>query len=197
MVYIKEIEEDLKKILTKERFSHTLGVKKCAVELAEMYGADKNKAELAGLLHDCAKCLKTEDLKKYIKEKIKDIQENELKNYKTLHAPVGACLACEKYKIDDPEIISAIRWHTLGRVNMALLEKIVFLADKIEENTRDLKYRKEILEILNENKGEKGLNLALLRCFKETIKSLVDRNLYICQTTIDVYNWLLESVCGI
>ena len=191
MNYI-EIEKDLKENLSEERFLHTLGVRDCAIELAKMYNANIQKAELAGLLHDCAKCFPTEKLKEYIKEKSIPLEENELKNYKTLHAPVGACLVCEKYDIGDHEIIDAIRWHTLGRINMTLLDKIVFLADKIEKNTRDLAYREEILKILEENKGENGLNLALLKCFEETIKSLAKRRLYICQTTIDVYNWLLE-----
>lgn len=188
---IQEIEAILKNELSEERFIHTLGVKECAVELARRYNLDEKKAEIAGLLHDCAKCMKNEELRKFIDENIKDIDENELKNYKTLHAPVGACMACDRFKVEDNEIISAIRWHTLGRVNMSTFEKIIFLADKIEKNTRDLSYREEILKILDENEGENGLNLALLRCFKETIKSLVNRELYMCQTTIDVYNWLL------
>ena len=75
---------------------------------------------------------------------------------------------------------------------MTTFEKIIFLADKIEKNTRDLSYRNEIIKILDDNEGEKGLNLALLRCFIETVKSLAERRLYICKTTIDVYNWLLE-----
>ena len=192
-----EIEKELKEILTPERYMHTLGVKDCAVELAKRYGADVKKAEIAGLLHDCAKCMEKEALKSFIAKNIKDIQKNEMKNYKTLHAPVGANLVCTKYKINDKEIINAVRWHTLGRVNMGLLEKIIFLADKIEKNTRDINYRNEILKILEENEGEKGLNLALLRCFEETIKSLTERNLYICMTTVDVYNWLLEITIGV
>ncbi len=190
------MEKILKEELSNERFFHTLGVRDCSIELAKKYGADVKKAEIAGLLHDCAKCMTKEDLRKYIDENIKDIDKNELKNYKTLHAPVGARFAREKFGIEDDEIISAIRWHTLGRIDMTLLEKIVFLADKIEKNTRDLKYREEILKILDENEGERGLNLALFRCFRETVKSLAERKLYICKTTIDVYNKLLEAVGG-
>ncbi len=191
---IKEIENFLKEILSEKRYLHSIGVKDEAVELAKRYGLDVKKAELAGLLHDNAKCLKNDELRNFIKENIKDVDPNEMKNYKTLHAPVGAYFAKEKFKIEDEEILSAIRWHTLGRINMSAFEKIIFLADKIEKNTRDLKYREEILKILDENKGEAGLNLALLRCFAETVKSLAERRLYICKTTIDVYNWLLEIV---
>ncbi len=192
MVYTDEIEQILKRELSKERYLHTLGVRDCAVELAKRYNLDVKKAELAGLLHDCAKCKTNDELKEIIDKFLDDVDKNELKNYKTLHAPVGAYYAKEKFNIEDNEILSAIRWHTLGRVNMTTFEKIIFLADKIEKNTRDLNYRNEIIKILNDNEGEKGLNLALLRCFIETVKSLAERRLYICKTTIDVYNWLLE-----
>lgn len=192
MVYTDEIEQILKRELSKERYLHTLGVRDCAVELAKRYNLDVKKAELAGLLHDCAKCKTNDELKEIIDKFLDDVDKNELKNYKTLHAPVGAYYAKEKFNIEDNEILSAIRWHTLGRVNMTMFEKIIFLADKIEKNTRDLNYRNEIIKILDDNEGEKGLNLALLRCFIETVKSLAERRLYICKTTIDVYNWLLE-----
>lgn len=189
---IDEIKNYLKENLSSERYFHTLGVMEETIELAKRYNADVKKAEIAGLLHDNAKCMAKEDLRKFISENLPDLDKNELKNYKTLHAPVGAYFAKEKFKISDPEIISAIRWHTLGRVNMTLLEKIVFLADKIEKNTRDIEYRNQIIKILDENEGELGLNKALFRCFIETVKSLAERKLYICTTTIDVYNWLLE-----
>lgn len=192
MVYTDEIEQILKRELSKERYLHTLGVRDCAVELAKRYNLNVKKAELAGLLHDCAKCKTNDELKEIINKFLDDVDKNELKNYKTLHAPVGAYYAKEKFNIEDNEILSAIRWHTLGRVNMTMFEKIIFLADKIEKNTRDLNYRNEIIKILDDNEGEKGLNLALLRCFIETVKSLAERRLYICKTTIDVYNWLLE-----
>ena len=189
---INEIKQYLKESLSPERYLHTLGVMEESVELAKRFGADVKKAELAGLLHDNAKCMKKDELRKFINQYLPDLDKNELKNYKTLHAPVGAYFAKEKFGIVDYEIISAIRWHTLGRVNMSLLEKIVFLADKIEKNTRDIDYRNQIIQILDENSGELGLNKALYRCFVETVKSLAERRLYICTATIDVYNWLLE-----
>ena len=139
-----------------------------------------------------------EDSKRLSKnEELKNIDKGELQNYKTLHAPVGEYFARTMYNIDDSEILNAIRYHTIGRVNMSLFEKIIFLADKIEENTRDKKYSEEIWQILDKNKGETGLDMALFRCFSETIKSLVNRELKICKTTIDVYNELLDKVKNI
>lgn len=191
------IKKTLKESLSEERYNHTLGTADCALKLAKKYGLDEKKAYLAGLLHDCAKCKSNDELLKIIKQELKNIDESELQNYKTLHAPVGEYFARTMYNIDDSEILNAIRYHTIGRVNMSLFEKIIFLADKIEENTRDKKYSEEIWQILDKNKGETGLDMALFRCFSETIKSLVNRELKICKTTIDVYNELLDKVKNI
>ena len=112
-------------------------------------------------------------------------------NYKTLHAPVSAYIAEKEFGIDDKEILSAIRWHTLGKLDMTDFEKIVFLADKIEPNTRDKEYSDKVRELLEE---DNGLNKAILRCYKETIKSLVKRDLKICLVTIEIYNKLQDLV---
>ncbi|PWL73682.1 phosphohydrolase [Candidatus Gastranaerophilales bacterium] len=192
MVYTKinddEIKKWLKENLNDERYIHSLGTAECAVELAVKFGLDSEKAYIAGLLHDCAKCFSKEKLKQIINDHLQ-VEECEMLNYKTLHAPVSAYIAQKDFGVEDNEILSAIRWHTLGKSDMTTFEKIIFLADKIEPNTREEKYRNEILEILNE---ENGLNLALLRCYKETIKSLVKRELKICLTTINIYNHLLD-----
>ncbi len=192
MVYTKinddEIKKWLKENLNDERYIHSLGTAECAVELAVKFGLDSEKAYIAGLLHDCAKCFSKEKLKQIIDDHLQ-VEECEMLNYKTLHAPVSAYIAQKNFGVEDNEILSAIRWHTLGKIDMTTFEKIIFLADKIEPNTREEKYRNEILEILN---GENGLNLALLRCYKETIKSLAKRELKICLTTINIYNHLLD-----
>ena len=189
------IENWLKINLSDKRFFHSQGVAKTAKKLAKRFNQDENKAYLAGLLHDCAKNIDNNRLLTIIKEEIKTgFDEKELKNPKTFHAIVGAYLVKKEFKIEDEEIISAIRKHTIGDIKMSIFEKIIFLADKIEPNTRDEKYTQKIWKLLEENKGVIGLNLALLRCFSETIKSLVKRKLYICPSTIDVYNLLLEEV---
>lgn len=187
MDYTK-ILEWLKKNLSDERYLHTLGTAECAKELAEKYGLDKEKAYLAGLLHDCAKCFSNEKLLAIIHKNL-HVEKCEMLNYKTLHAPVSAYIAEKEFGVTDKEILSAIRWHTLGKLNMTDFEKIVFLADKIEPNTRDTEYSKQIQTLLNE---DNGLNKALLRCYKETIKSLVKRDLKICILTIEIYNKLQD-----
>lgn len=194
MVYTKideiQIKDWLKNNLNDERYSHSLGTASCAKELAGMYGINQEKAYIAGLLHDCAKCFSNEKLLDIIKNNL-EVDECEMLNYKTLHAPVSAYYAEKEFGVTDKEILSAIRWHTLGQIEMSDFEKIIFLADKIEPNTRDKSYREEILNILKE---KNGLNKALLKCYKETLKSLVNRDLKICLLTVEIYN-KLQDLC--
>lgn len=194
MDYIEISTQDLldwlKKNLNKERYEHSLGTAECAKTLAEKYNLDTEKAYVAGLLHDCAKCFSNEKLLSIIDEHL-DIEEIEKMNYKTLHAPVSAYIAQTEFGVKDEEILSSIRWHTIGKVDMSDFEKIIFLADKIETRTREEVYSAPIRVLLFE---ENGLNKALLQCYKQTIKSLVDRNLTICPMTIDIYNSLQNKV---
>lgn len=180
----------LKNNLNEKRYIHTLGTADCAKELAKQFKLNQDKAYLAGLLHDCAKCFPNEKLLDIIHKHL-DVEECEMLNYKTLHAPVSAYIAETEFKITDKEILSAIRWHTLGKLDMTDFEKIVFIADKIEPNTRDEEYSAKIRDLLSE---ENGLNKALLKCYKETIKSLVKRDLKICLLTIKIYNKLQDLV---
>lgn len=186
----EEIKQWLKDNLNEERYIHSLGTAECARELAYKFDLDKDKAYTAGLLHDCAKCFSNEKLLEIIQTNL-NVEEAEMLNYKTLHAPVSAYYAKEKFGVDDKEILSAIRWHTLGQIDMSDFEKIIFLADKIEPNTRDKEYAAVIRSYLEE---ENGLNKALLKCYKETIKSLVKRDLKICLLTIEIYNKLEDLV---
>lgn len=180
----------LKEHLNPERYEHSLGVADCARDLAERYGLDTEKAYFCGLMHDCAKCFPDEELKAMILP-CSDLCEGELMNVKTYHAPAGAIIAKQEFQIEDEEILSAIRWHTLGKKDMSTFEKIIFLADKIEYRTRPMDLAKPIRDKLEE---ENGLNKALLMCYKNTIKSLIERNLKICMTTIEIYNKLIDEL---
>lgn len=194
MIYTKtsetELKNWLKENLSEERYYHTLGTAQCAKELAAKLGFDENKAYIAGLLHDCAKCFSNEKLLEIIKNNL-EVEECELLNYKTLHAPVSAYIAEQEFGVTDAEILSAIRWHTLGKIDMTDFEKLIFLSDKIEPNTREKCYCDRLRAFLDE---PQGLDRALLECYKATIKSLVERNLKICPITINIYNKLQDIV---
>ncbi len=185
---VEYIENWLKLNLTEERFEHSLGTAECARELAKRYNLDEDKAYFTGLIHDCAKCLPKDETIQILKKL--NLVEGEFCNYKTHHAPVGAYIAKKEFGVEDDEILSAIRWHTLGKVNMTMFEKIIFLADKIETRTRPCECS-NLVKIFDE---ENGLNKALLICYKRTIESLLERNLGICKITIDIYNSLLEEL---
>ena len=143
-----EITQNLRKQLEKElkpdRFEHTLGVAYTASSMAFLYGADVQKALIAGFLHDCAKSLSHDEQVKVCEKNGIDMTEVERKNHSLLHAKVGVYIAKTQYDIDDPEILDAIRWHTTGRENMALLEKIIYIADFIEPNRKPLENMNEI-----------------------------------------------------
>ncbi|MCQ2739615.1 MAG: bis(5'-nucleosyl)-tetraphosphatase (symmetrical) YqeK [bacterium] len=187
---IEEIKAKLKSSLDRERYEHSLGTAEVAYDLAEKYGLDKEKAYFCGLIHDCAKCMPKEELKKYL-ENYPAICDGELINPKTYHAPVGAIIAKQMFGVNDEEVLSAIRWHTLGNTNMTDFEKIIYIADKIEYKTRPQEYAEPIRNALKE---ENGLDKALFVSYKNTLKSLADRELRICKMTVDVYNKLLEEL---
>ena len=184
---IEEIKEKLKDCLTEERYLHSLGVMEKAVELAKQFNCNAQKALIAGLLHDCAKCLTKEEMKKYEY----CLSTCETQSIKTWHAPIGAIIAKNEYDIEDEEILNAIRWHTIGKINMSDFEKIIFIADKIENKTREKEISEEIETALNKRNN---LDDAMFKIFQITIKSLIDRNLPICYQTIEVYNNLIEKI---
>ena len=155
-----------------------------------MFNLDEDKAYLAGLLHDCAKGFSNKKLLNIINNDLK-IDKCEMINPKTYHAPVGAYVAKEIFHITDEEVLSSIRWHTIGKLKMTDFEKIIFIADKIEPKTRP---QSMIDAIKPKLFLDNGLDRALLECYKITINSLTDRNLKICISTIEIYNELLSKL---
>lgn len=146
-IELRKIRKSMKKNLDAKRFEHTLGVEYISAALAMRYNADIKNAQLAGLLHDCAKCL-TDGKRLSICEKHNiSINEVERRNPYLLHAKVGSFLAMEEYKVYDPDVINAILNHTTGRPGMSLLEKIVFVADYIEPGRKQAPNLKQIREM--------------------------------------------------
>lgn len=126
------LRKSLKRRLAPMRYEHSLSVSFTAMSLAMCHGYDLEKAELAGLLHDCGKRDSDEViLKKCLKRGI-EVTDDERRAPSVLHAKYGAWLAQNRYEIQDLEILSAIRWHTTGKPDMSTLEKILYIADYIE-----------------------------------------------------------------
>ena len=128
--YIEQLRTQVKDALRTDnmRYQHTLGVANTSACLAMCHGADMNKAYIAGLLHDCAKCV-PDDVKIAECEQFGlPISDIEFESPYLLHSKLGAYYAAHKYNVEDDEICSAIQWHTTGKPAMTLLEKIVFIA---------------------------------------------------------------------
>ncbi len=140
----QKLRKELQKELKPDRFDHTLGVAYTAANMAFVHGAYVEKALIAGMLHDCAKCISHEEQVKICEKNKIDITEVERRNHSLLHAKVGMYLARTKYDVYDTEILGAIRWHTTGKEDMSLLEKIVYIADFIEPNRKPLEGMDEI-----------------------------------------------------
>lgn len=132
MIDLKKIRKKLKKDLDKDRYEHTKGVMYTAGSLAMAHNASIEKAMLAGLLHDCAKCLPTEEKLRLCKKHHILVSQIEKENPGLLHAKAGMALAEDKYQIHNPEILHAIKVHTTGEPDMSTLDKIIYIADYIE-----------------------------------------------------------------
>ncbi|MCI9196667.1 MAG: HD domain-containing protein [Lachnospiraceae bacterium] len=128
----RKIQKKLYKKLDSHRYQHTLGVMYTCAALAMVHGVDLGKAQTAGLLHDCAKCIPNEKKLKLCKKHEIPVTPFEKENPFLIHAKLGAYLARKKYKVEDEEILSAIRCHTTGKEAMTALEQILFIADYIE-----------------------------------------------------------------
>lgn len=128
----EKIREYLETHLTPKRYKHSLGVAKMAESLARIYGVDPQKAYFAALAHDIAKCYKTEQLNRLIREY--GISPFYINNQALAHSKVGAAILKQDFGVDDMEILDAVANHTTGRYEMTMLEEIVYVSDAIEQN---------------------------------------------------------------
>lgn len=188
---IADLRTKIKKTQDKKRFEHTLGVTYTAACLAMCYDIDTERAEIAGLLHDCAKCLSNDKKVDLCKKQSIEINMTEAKNPFLLHAKAGAYLAQHKYGIGDEDILNAVRYHTTGRPGMSMLEKIIFIADYIEPG-RDHSARLPELRRL----AFQDLDLTLVEILKDTLSYLEGSENEIdpmTQRTYEYYKKILEE----
>lgn len=134
---LKKIRKAMEKQQDAKRYEHTLGVAYTAAALAMKYGVSIKDAQLAGLLHDCAKCLSDKKKLSICEKHGLPVSEVEMRNPFLLHAKVGGFLARKEYLVQDEDIINAILYHTTGRPDMSTIEKIIFIADYIEPGRKE------------------------------------------------------------
>lgn len=171
-----------------KRYNHSLRVVDCAIKLSEGKEVDLEKVKIASFLHDCAKYNEA----KYMKElNIKGFDEKNNEFSKSvIHSFLGAEVAKKVYNVKDEEILKAIKYHTTGRENMTTLEKIVFMADAVEEK-RSYPGVEEIRQMAFEN-----LDKAVLMTLNHNIKFLIDIEAFIDPLTLNARNYLMREKNG-
>lgn len=179
---IKRMQQKLKKHLDEDRYEHTLGVMYTAGALAMRYQENIRSALIAGLLHDCAKCIPTNKKFKMCSKYHLEVSETERSNPSLLHAKLGAYLAEKKYHVRDEVILSAITFHTTGKPAMSLLEKIVYVADYIEPGRRELPNMAEIRRLAFENIDE-----CIYQILQDSLNYLNTRNITVDPMTEKTY----------
>lgn len=185
----KQMREKLGTLLTDHRYTHSLGVVKTAIKMAEKFGADVEKTEIAALLHDCAKQIPHNTQLEMCREYKIPLDEVKEKELGLLHAELGAYMAEQEFGVEDPEILDAIRYHTLGRENMSIMEKILYLADIIEPNRKEFDGLSELRELCFKN-----LDRALLFGFGLTIAHTNRRGHILHNQTIEAERYIREKL---
>ncbi|MCI5611530.1 MAG: bis(5'-nucleosyl)-tetraphosphatase (symmetrical) YqeK [Roseburia sp.] len=191
---MKKIKKYLKKHLTKERYHHTVGVAYTAMSMAMKYNPqpDNNefmiKAEIAGLLHDCAKCMDNDKKIRICNKNQISYSKIEAENPYLLHGKVGAYIARKEFDILDEDILNAITWHTTGRPDMSLLEKIIFVADYIEPSRRPITELNLIRQL-----AFTDIDQAVIKILENTLKYLNEKGNPIDDMTQKTYDSYIRT----
>ncbi len=186
MLYNDETRRDILSRLSGFRLKHTLGCEKAARMLAQKYGADEDKCAFAMLLHDITKTFSREEQLNLCQKYGIIPNDVEKTEWKMLHGKTAAAIAADVYAAP-PDVVHAIAYHTTGCANMNLLDKIVYMADYIEEN-RSFDGVKTARKLAVRN-----LDRALLYGLDSSLRDLVRRGKLIHADTVLARNWLLEQ----
>lgn len=178
----EQLKEFLEGKLSPKRYVHSLNVADSAAELAKIYGGDIKKSYTAGLIHDCCKDTPPAEQLSYMLGNGMELNEYEINAPKLYHAMSGSLYIQKEFGVDDEDIVNAVRYHTTGRRNMSLLEKIVFIADFISEE-RDY----DGVDVMRE-KAAISLDEATVEGLGFTIKDLIDKGVLVHPDTVDAYN---------
>ncbi len=187
MSNIEKIKEYLKINLTSSRYNHVMGVVSTAKSLAMHYNYNVEKAEIAALCHDIAKNIDDNEMLEILNNNNITLSIDEKNNKSIWHAIIGPIIVIEAFNIKDEEILNAIRWHTTGRENMSILEKIIYLADMIEP-LRDFNG----VEDIRINAFE-SLDNAMIKALTHTTTYLLNKGFAIDVNTIKARNYLLYT----
>lgn len=192
---LAKLRKEMEQTLERKRYEHTLGVAYTAANLAMVHGVDIEKALIAGMLHDCAKCMSHHKQISLCKKNHIQLSEIETQNSSPLlHAKAGSCLARKKYGISDEEILQAISYHTTGRPHMSPLEKIIYIADYIEPGRERAKRSYADVQNLQEVRkmAYRDLDAALCKILGDTLDYLSRKGGKIDAMTRDTYDYYCQ-----
>jgi predicted HD superfamily hydrolase involved in NAD metabolism len=178
----------LKLNVPETRLRHIIRVEKMSIELAQRHRLDPEKAAIAGLMHDLAKFFKPERLLQMAKDEGLELDPIDELNPHLLHADVGAIVARDEFGIHDPDILNAIRNHTLGRPQMSLLSCVVYLADGLEPGRGSTPELEELRRLSRQDLVE-----ATWKSADCSIKHLIQARHLIHPRTVDTRNWFLQT----
>ena len=187
------MKNDLKKSLLKYmdenlspgRKEHTMGVRRTARDLALKYGADPEKADIAAIGHDFYRYIDGDDLNTFIVNH--GLPDKYLNNPSLAHSKVAAIRLREDFGIDDEDILNAVSYHTTGRPGMSVLEKVIYLADAMEEG-RTYPGVDEIREATL-----KGLDEGVLRSLENTREHVLSKGSFLDEDTLNTIDFLKEK----
>ena len=173
--------------LKPRRFAHSLSVALTARQLAEHYGLDPLKAEQAGLLHDCAKCLPLSEMKRIAAEHHLTDDSTVFESSALLHSLVGAWLAEKQYGITDQDILDSIRYHNTGMAGMSRLAMCVCLSDSIEPLRQSYPLLDQVRDL-----SMISLERSLLLSLEGTAEYVKARGKYLHPRTLNTIGWLKQ-----
>ena len=188
MLYDVELIKDfLRNRLSEKRYTHSVNVADECRKLAQKYGEDEEKAYFAGLVHDICKELPADELKKMAMESNLNMSEAEISTKALWHAVAGAGFVRDSLMIEDEDIINAVRFHTIGRADMTLLEQIVYIGDLIsaDRNYKDVKKFRKL--------AYQDMDKVMLEALIFSIESVTGKRGLIPDYTLQAYNQYVNS----
>lgn len=181
MIKYEELYNEVKERLSEKRFKHSEAVVKRAIEYAKIYNIDIDTVKLVAIAHDIAKELTSEEINNYIQKYNIKLDDIEKINESLIHAKIGAYICKNEYNFTE-DMTNAIKYHTTGRENMSLLEKIIYLADATEETRKYCS--SEYANII-----KKDINQGMIEISSLVINKLIGNNKIIHLDSIKCYNY--------
>lgn len=187
MIKYEKLYEDVKSSLSEKRFKHSEGVVKRALEYAEIYKLNTEVVKLVAMAHDIAKELSEEEISNYIKLYNIEFDDIEKNSPNLWHTKIGAYICKDKYGFSD-DMVNSVMYHTTGRANMSLLEKVIYLADATDETRAygDMDYYVDIIK--------KDIDLGMVEVSKWVINHLLSKNAIIHYDSLKCYNYYANKI---